>query len=69
MKKNLLIIAASGLAFLPSLLVLASEGPFLVRAALLAYGVALAMVAKRTGWAKRLDDALAAVFPDTAISE
>lgn len=68
MKKNLLTIAAAAVAFSPVLLV-ASEGSTLVRVAALAYGVALAYIAKRTGLANRLGDAIDAVFSDPAISE
>ena len=69
MKKNLLKIAAAAVAFSPVLLVASEGGSHLVRFGLLAYGVALAYIAKRTGLASRLGDAIDAVFPDTAISE
>ena len=68
MKQNLLTIAAGSVLLLPVLLV-ASEGSHLVQFAALAYGGALALVGKLTGWSKRFGDALDAVFPDTAISE
>lgn len=69
MKKNLLTIAAAAVAFSPVLLVASEGGSDLARFGLLAYGVALAYIAKRTGLASRLGDAIDAVFPDTAISE
>ena len=66
MKKNLSIIAASTAVALPVLLV-ASDGSALLRAAALAYGIALVVIAKRTQWGKRLGDAIDTLFPDVAI--
>lgn len=69
MAKNYLIIIAAAVILSPVLLVASEGGSDLIRFGLLAYGVALAYIAKRTGWASRLGGAIEEVFPDTAISE